>query len=130
MNNETPRPTPDQLREQYKQWLSNLKVGDTVCVEHHSAFQGSGKLITKIVKITPKRWITVEKYPDRHFKDGQYDSGTNFSSTWYKLIPVTPEIEEEIKLRFACNLIKNMDISLLTPDQIKRIYNIIKESPK
>lgn len=122
----------EQLRNQYKEWLSNLKVGDMVCLEYHY-FSEINRSLSRVSRITPKKWITVQGKPDDlYFKDGETRKIKSSTSIYYKIVPLTPEIEEDIKLTFAKNVIKTTNFDNLPPDMIKKIYQIIhvKESIK
>ncbi len=108
-------------------WIKDLKVGDKIAFKRKK-FGRSYVSITTVKKITPKGYIRTNN--DILFRDGncKIDSWDSWT-----LMQWTPELEDILKAKAKTKLqiqfIKEAKLTKLTPDQIQRVYNIIKEQP-
>jgi hypothetical protein len=105
-----------------QEWLDGLKVGDTVAVESN----GLGKRayhIAKIEKITPTRRFVVG---GRNYNSSGAEISTDKWSVSRDIVPVTPEIVEEIKLRKALTYIHYVNFESLQPDMVIAVYELLK----
>ncbi len=80
--------------ENYKVWISTLKVGDKVAIRR-SSFGDKNVYFTEIEKITPKGAIRVKWNHEYLFKNGEYTSGDRWQSTYLRLIPITQELKDD-----------------------------------
>ena len=108
------------MNESREKWLSELKVGDEVCIQS-SGTLGQHHEITKISKKTPTRKFRVNNY--LFDKMGECSIGW----TYYSIIPATQEVKQGIKDRNVRYRVKQTDFDSLQQDKINRIYAIILE---
>ena len=106
------------------EWISSLKAGDKVYIKTSGI--GHGDLhLTTVKRITPKGHVRTES--ESLFKDGsrRVDSWTHAY-----LVEWTQELENKIKAKAHFNQLAHsinaIDARTLTPDQVQKIYDIIK----
>ena len=109
------------------EWIKNLKVGDKVYID--SSKFGETKLsLTTVKKITPKGYVRTNDNNDSLFRNGLYR--IDECARWY-LVQWTQELEDKLKAEAHFNqlahAINAIDARTLTPDQVQKIYNVIKE---
>lgn len=106
------------------EWIKNLKTGDKVYV-NTSGIGRSTLHLTTVKRITPKGHVRTES--DNLFKDGyrRVDSWTS-----ELLVEWTQEIEDKLKAEAHFNQLAHsinaIDARTLTPEQVQKIYDIIK----
>jgi len=104
------------------EWIKKLKTGDKVYVK--SSGLGSMERTT-VKKITPKGYVRTES--DYLFRNGMCKTG---DWSWVDLVQWTQELEDELKAEAHFNQlahsINTVDARTLTPEQVQKIYDIIK----
>lgn len=107
-----------------KDWLKNLKQGDSVIVK--SRYR---KTLSTIDKITPTGRI---KIGTSQYKDGYLMGGNTWDHEY--LIEASEEeivkLQEEIERRNLVNEVRNINTNKLSLDQLRRIKLIFDESIK
>lgn len=109
------------------EWIKNLKVDDKVYIDT-GRFDSNNLDLTTVKKITPKGHVRTNDNNDSLFRNGAYriDSWTH----WY-LVQWTQELEDKLKAEAQFNhlahYINAVDARTLTPEQVQKIYDIIKE---
>jgi len=108
------------------EWLSSLKDGDKVAVEHNYYGTKSYTIVT-IEKITPTRQIKVSGYLEK-FRDGRLPRGDSRMSMGISdcLVKITDEVlEAGIRLELL-NYISKIKFNSLSTEKLKQIKDIIK----
>ena len=106
------------------EWIKELKADDKVYVKSSGIGRG-GLHLTTVKRITPKGHVRTES--DNLFKDGsrRVDSWTHeFLVEW------TQELEDKLKAKAHFNQLAHsinaVDARTLTPEQVQKIFDIIK----
>jgi len=103
------------------EWIKELKAGDKVYIDS-SRFGSIQLSLTTVKKITPKGYVRTNNNNDSLFRNGWYQS-------WH-LVQWTQEIEDKLKAEAHFNQLAHsinaIDARTLTPEQVQKIYDIIK----
>lgn len=108
------------------EWIKKLKAGDKVYIDS-SKFGSTQLSLTTVKKITPKGYVRTNDNNDSLFRNGWYliDSRTR----WY-LVQWTQELEDKLKAEAHFNQLAHsinaIDARTLTPEQVQKIFDIIK----
>ena len=107
------------------EWRTKLKAGDKVYIDS-SRFGSTVLNLTTVKKITPKGYVRTNDNNDSLFRDGWY--------THWHLVQWTQEIEDKLKAKAHFNQLAHsinaVDARTLTPEQVQKIYDIIKDGDK
>lgn len=111
------------------EWIKELKPGDKVYVKTGGILNKDVLILTTVKRITPVRNVKTER--GSLFRNGRHriDSwNTEYLRQW------TQELEDKLKARAHFNQLAHSinanDARTLTPEQVQKIYDIIKnESP-
>jgi hypothetical protein len=101
-------------------WLAGLKEGDMV-VYDQSYTSKPDYVVVKIERITPSGRITTTG-GQKWKSDGsrQIDSWR-----WFRLYPLTPDIEASIEREKRKAVIRKVNLDKLSDEDIKTIYEIV-----
>ena len=108
------------------EWITNLKAGDKVYIDS-SRFGSTVLNLTTVKKITPMGYVRTNDNNDSLFRDGSYriDSWTRWD-----LVQWTQELEDKLKAKAHLNQLAHsinaVDARTLTPEQVQKIFDIIK----
>ena len=109
------------------EWIKELKAGDKVYIDS-SRFGSTALDLTTVKKITPKGYVRTNDNNDSLFRNGWYQIDS--CSRWH-LVQWTQEIEDKLKAKAHFNQLAHsinaVDARTLTPDQVQKIYDIIKD---
>lgn len=106
------------------EWIKELEAGDKVYIKTSGIGRNTLHLST-VKKITPKGYVRTES--DNLFKNGhrKVDSWNSES-----LVEWTQELEDKLKAKAHFNQLAHsinaIDARTLTPEQVQKIFDIIK----
>jgi hypothetical protein len=116
------------MDEQYKKWLNDLKVGDTVVVER--SWQPGVPTVSRVLEVLPEGVHILEKFDahDRVFDGGlcKFDTTDPDAYTIKMLVP-TPARLEDISLRWWRTLLGAVDWFDVDDDMIRVMREALKE---
>lgn len=106
------------------EWIKELEAGDKVYVQ--SGMMHDNLRRTTVKRITPKGHVRTEN--DDLFRDGFRRIDTYNTE---RLVEWTTEIEDKLKAKAHFNQLAHsinaIDARTLTPEQVQKIYDIIKD---
>lgn len=108
------------------EWMKELKTGDKVYVASSGLASTKGYSLTTVKNITPKGHVRTET--GSLFRNGTCKTG---GWSWVDLVQWTQELEDNLKAEAHFNQLAHsinaIDARTLTPEQVQKIYDIIKE---
>lgn len=108
------------------EWIKDLKTGDKVYIDS-SRFGSTQLNLTTVKKITPKGYVRTNDNNDSLFRNGWHR--LNSWDHWH-LVQWTQELEDKLKAEAHFNQLAHsinaIDARTLTPEQVQKIYDIIK----
>jgi len=111
------------------EWIKELKAGDKVYVKTGGISQKDVFILTTVKRITPAGTVKTEL--GSLFRDGCHKI-----DSWHKeyLVQWTQELKDELKAEAHFNQLAHsinaIDARTLTPEQVQKIYDIIKAGRK
>ena len=109
------------------EWIKNLAAGDKVYIDS-SRFGSTVLDLTTVKKITPKGYVRTNDNNDSLFRNGWYR--VDSWGSWH-LVQWTQDLEDKLKAKAHFNQLAHsinaVDARTLTPDQVQKIYDIIKD---
>ena len=108
------------------EWIKELKVGDKVYAKSSGLGSTIRYSLTTVKKITPKGHVRTEE--GSLFRNGTCKTG---EWSWIDLTQWTQELEDKLKAKAHFNQLAHsinaVDARTLTPDQVQKIFDIIKD---
>lgn len=108
------------------EWIKKLKAGDKVYILGSGLDSIKQYSLTTVKKITPKGHVRTEN--GSLFRNGTYKTG---GWSWVDLVQWTQELEDKLKAEAHFNQLAHsinaIDARTLTPEQVQKIYDVIKE---
>ena len=109
------------------EWIKDLEAGDKVYIDS-SRFGSTVLDLTTVKKITPKGHVRTNDKNNSLFRNGSYR--IDAWNSW-DLVQWTQELEDKLKAKAHFNQLAHsinaVDARTLTPEQVQKIYDIIKK---
>lgn len=103
------------MKQENKEWITNLKPGDKVCLDYDG--------IGTVARVT-KTMIVLDNKLRFNINSG-WSVGTTLYGSHY-IQPITDEVIERVKIKRINKFIVNFKYENLNQDQKNKVYELLK----